>query len=446
MDVKPLLITGGTVLAVNGQDETIESGALLIEGTRIVDIGPADVLGARYPAAERLDASGSVIMPGLVNLHMHSGLIRGTAEDLPVFEWLAKHVDPKHRALTEDLAHAAARLCYAEALLSGTTCVLDMYRFMHKCAVAADELGLRAVLAPYVVDKPGMDWFETLETNRRLVEERNGTSEGRIHVWFALEHLTYNTEEAYRKAAELAAKYDTGIHTHGEESRDMAISLKLRTGRWPVELFHDRGILGPRTVLAHCVWLRREERELLARTGTAVAHCPVSNLKLASGIAPVKELLEMGVTVGIGTDGVKENNNLDMLEEMKFVPLLQKARLLDARVMPAETVIRMATIGGAKALGLDREIGSLEVGKKADLIVIDFRKPHLTPVMGGKYNNAASNVVYAATGADVKHVFIDGRQVVRDHRLVRADVSEIIASGQTAAERLFRLREPFVPA
>jgi 5-methylthioadenosine/S-adenosylhomocysteine deaminase len=213
-----------------------------------------------------------------------------------------------------------------------------------------------------------------------------------------------------------------------------------------VELFHDRGILGPRTVLAHCVWLRREERELLARTGTAVAHCPVSNLKLASGIAPVKELLEMGVTVGIGTDGVKENNNLDMLEEMKFVPLLQKARLLDARVMPAETVIRMATIGGAKALGLDREIGSLEVGKKADLIVIDFRKPHLTPVMGGKYNNAASNVVYAATGADVKHVFIDGRQVVRDHRLVRADVSEIIASGQTAAERLFRLREPFVPA
>jgi len=446
MAEQSLLITGGTILTVNAKDETIEDGALLIEGARIADIGPADALAARYPAAERLDASGSVVMPGLVNLHMHSGLTRGTAEELPVFEWPAKHVDPKHRALTEDLAHAAARLCYAEALLSGTTCVLDMYRHMHKCADAADELGLRAVLAPYVVDKPGMEWFETIETNRRLVEERNGSSEGRIRVWFALEHLTCNTEEAYRKAAELAEKYDTGIHTHGEESRDMAISLRHRTGRWPVELLYDRGVLGPKTVLAHCVWLRQDERELLFRTGTSVAHCPVSNMKLGSGIAPIRELLEMGVNVGIGTDGVKENNNLDMLEELKFVPLLQKARLLDAGVMPAETAIRMATIHGAKALGLDRETGSLEVGKKADLIVIDFRKPHLTPFMGGKYSNAASNVVYAASGADVKHVFVDGRQVVRDHRLVRADVTEIVASGQEAAERLFRLREPFVPA
>ncbi|MBB6675472.1 amidohydrolase [Cohnella nanjingensis] len=440
-----LLIARATILTVNADDEVIDEGAILIERGRIADIGPSAALEARYPNAERLDAAGHAVLPGLVNLHLHSGLIRGTAEDLPVFEWLTKYVDPKHRALTDELAHAAARLSYTEAILSGTTCVMDMYRFMHRCADAADELGLRATLAPYVVDKPGMDYFESLDKNVRLVQERNNTSNGRIQVWFALEHLAYCTEGAYRQAAALAEKYDTGIHTHGEESIEMARRLKAETGRWPVELFYDRGILGPRTVLAHCVWLRDEEMELLARTGTSVAHCPVSNLKLASGIAPVKELLDLGVTVGIGTDGVKENNNLDMLEELKFVPLLQKARLLDATVIKAERALRMATIDGAKALGLDREIGSLEIGKKADLIAVDFRKHHLTPVIGGRYHNVVSNLVYSASGADVNHVVIDGRVVMRDRRLLSADAEEIRQSAQAAAERLFALREPFIP-
>lgn len=440
-----LLITGGTVLTVNESNEVIENGAVLIEKGRIADVGEASSLNAKYANAERLDASGRVVLPGLVNLHMHSGLIRGTAEDLPVFEWLTKYVDPKHRALTEELAYAAARLCYAESILGGTTCVLDMYRYMHRCADAAERLGLRATLAPYVVDKPGMDYFETLDGNTRLVEERNRSANGRIRVWFALEHLTYCTEGAYRRAAELAEKYDTGIHTHGEESIEMARRLKAETGRWPVELFHDRGILGPRTVLAHCVWLQESEMELLAKTGTSVAHCPVSNLKLASGIAPVKELLDLGVTVGIGTDGVKENNSLDMLEELKFVPLLQKARLLDATAIPAETALRMATIDGAKALGLDREIGSLEIGKKADLIVVDFRKPHLTPIIRGKYNNAVSNLVYAASGADVSHVFVGGVPLLKERRLLTDDAEAIRLEAQEAAEKLFELREPYIP-
>ncbi|MDG0793490.1 amidohydrolase [Cohnella ginsengisoli] len=441
-----LLITNATILTVNPVDEVIHGGALLIEKGRIADIGPSDALEAKYAGVERLDATGHVLLPGLVNLHLHSGLIRGTAEDLPVFEWLTKYVDPKHRALTEDIAFDAARLSYTEALLSGTTCVMDMYRYMHKCADAAESLGLRATLAPYVVDKPGMDYFESLDKNVQLVLDRNKTANGRIQVWFALEHLTYCTEDAYRKAAAYAEKYDTGIHTHGEESIEMARRLQAQTGRWPVELFYDRGILGPRTVLAHCVWLQDSERELLARTGTAVAHCPVSNLKLASGIAPVKELLDLGVTVGIGTDGVKENNNLDMLEELKFVPLLQKARLLDATVIKAETALRMATIDGARALGLDGEIGSLEIGKKADLIAVDFRKHHLTPIIRGKYDNAVSNLVYAASGADVNHVFVDGKPLVLGRKLLTADAEEIRLSAQSAAERLFELREPFVPA
>ncbi|MFC5702189.1 amidohydrolase family protein [Cohnella faecalis] len=440
-----LLITGATVLTVNSSDEVIENGAVLIEGSRIADIGPTDILEARYPNVEKLDAAGHAVLPGLVNLHLHSGLIRGTAEDLPVFEWLAKHVDPKHRALTEEIAEAAAKLCYTEALLSGTTCVMDMYRYMHRCADAAERLGIRATLAPYVVDKPGMDYFETLDKNVRLVEERHNTADGRIQVWFALEHLTYCTEDAYRRAAALADKYDTGIHTHGEESWEMARKLKQETGLWPVELFFDRGILGPRTVLAHCVWLEDPEIDLLVKTGTSVAHCPVSNLKLASGIAPVHELLQKGVTVGIGTDGVKENNNLDMLEELKFVPLLQKARLLDASVVTAERALRMATIDGAKALGRDKEIGSLEIGKQADLIVVDYRKPHLTPFLSGKYNNIVSNLVYSASGADVRHTFIAGRSIVRDRVLLTDNSEAIRLQAQEAAEKLFVLREPYIP-
>ncbi|RUS46424.1 amidohydrolase [Cohnella sp. AR92] len=440
-----LLITGGTVLTVNAANEVIETGAVLIENGRIADVGEAAVLEAKYSNVERLDSAGHVVLPGLVNLHLHSGLIRGTAEDLPVFEWLTKYVDPKHRALTDELAFAAARLSYTEGLLSGTTCVMDMYRFMHRCADAAEQLGLRATLAPYVVDKPGMDYFESLDKNIRLVEERNKTANGRIQVWFALEHLTYCTEEAYRRAAKLAEKYDTGIHTHGEESIEMARRLHAETGRWPVELFYDRGILGPKTVLAHCVWLQDSEMELLAKTGTSVAHCPVSNLKLASGIAPIKELLDLGVNVGIGTDGVKENNNLDMLEELKFVPLLQKARLLDATAIPAEIALRMATIDGAKALGLDKEIGSLEVGKKADLIMVDFRKHHLTPIIRGKYNNAVSNLVYSASGSDVSHVFIDGKPIVRERKLLTGDAETIRLEAQEAAEKLFVLREPYIP-
>ncbi|WP_020650340.1 amidohydrolase [Solimonas variicoloris] len=440
-----LLIHGATVLTVNASDEVIADGAVLVEDGRIADIGPSAALLQRWPGVDRHDARGQVLLPGLVNLHLHSGLIRGTAEDMPVFAWLARHVDPKHRVLSADDAYAASRLCYAEALLSGTTTVLDMYRYMHRCADAAEQLGLRAVLAPYVADQPPYTYFETLEANARLVEERHGSAQGRVRVWFGLEHLTYCTEAAFREAARLAEHYGVGIHTHGEESREMASRLHAETGLWPIELFHERGILGPRTVLAHCVWLQPQEIEILARTGTSVAHCPVSNMKLASGICPVPELLDAGVAVGIGSDGVKENNNLDLLEEMKFVPLLQKVRLLDARAMPAPQVLRMATIDGARALGLDDEIGSLERGKKADLILVDFMRPHLTPVLHGAYGNVVSNLVYAARGSDVRLVMVDGQVLVRDGVLLRADVNELMRQAQQATEALIVRREPYVP-
>ena len=445
MKSEVMLITGGTILTVNEQDKIIRDGAILIENGRIADIGPSKQLLSKYARVQVLDASGQVVMPGLINLHLHSGLIRGTAEDLPVFEWLSRYVDPKHRALQQEEAYAAARLCYAEGVKSGTTSVLDMYRFVHRCADAAEETGIRATFAPYVADRPGYDYFETLESNRRLIEDRNGSAEGRINVWIGLEHLAYCTEEAYREAAKMAEKYNTGIHTHGEESLEMSKKVYEKYGRWPVELFYDRGILGPRTVLAHCVWMQESELQLMAKMGSSVAHCPVSNLKLASGIAPIIEMHQHGITVGIGTDGVKENNNLDMLEEMKFVPLLQKVKHYDATLLKAEKVIRMATIDGARALGLEREIGSIEIGKKADIITVDFQKLHMTPILTDPYANVTSNLVYSAQGNDVQNVIIDGKMIMKNRELLTIDEEEVRLSGQQAAESLLARREAFIP-
>ena len=445
MKSNAMLISGGTILTVNERDEMICNGAILVENGLIVDIGPSEELLSKYNGVHVVDVSGQVVMPGLVNLHLHSGLIRGTAEDLPVFEWLSRYVDPKHRALQQEEAYAAARLCYAEGIKSGTTSVLDMYRFVHRCADAAEEIGIRATFAPYVADRPGYDYFETLDTNIQLIEERNGSADGRIHVWVGLEHLAYCTEEAYVEAARIAEKYNTGIHTHGEESLEMSRKVYEKYGRWPVELFYDRGILGPRTILAHCVWMQESELQLMAKTKAAVAHCPVSNLKLASGIAPIQEMHQHGIVVGIGTDGVKENNNLDMLEEMKFVPLLQKVKHYDATLLKAEKVIRMATIDGAKALGLDREIGSIEIGKKADIITVDFRKLHLTPTLTDSYANITSNLVYAAQGNDVQNVWIDGKLIMENRKLLTIDEEKARVGGQIAAEQLLARREAFIP-
>lgn len=447
MVTNSILIKNGVIITVNSINQVITKGALLIQNRRIVAIGATEELESQYStsADKIIDGAGKVVLPGFINLHLHSGLIRGTAEDLPLWEWLAKYVDPMHRVLQEDEAYVAAKLCYAEAIKSGTTCVLDMYRYMHRCADAATEIGIRAVLAPYVADEPGYDYFETLEENELLIQEKHGCGNGRVHVWIGLEHLTYCTEEAFRKARELADHYGVGIHTHGAESLEMAERVTAKYKRRFIEIFYDRGILGPKTVLAHCVWLRSNEVELLAKTNTSVAHCPVSNMKIASGVAPIPQYLCRGVNVGIGTDGVKENNNLDMIEEMKFVSLLQKVNLLDAAVMPAVQVLRMATINGAVALGLEKEIGSLEVGKKADVIIVDFQKLHLAPYLTEEFQNIIPNLVYAAHGQDVETVLIDGQIVMENRKLTYLeDEKKLIEEVTDVTKTLLQRRREFV--
>jgi len=440
------LIVNAYVVTVDSEFNILHDGAVCYENDRILEVGASDDLLKKYHDAEIMDATDMVLMPGLINTHLHSGLIRGTAEDLPVWEWIALHVDPKHRVLTPDDAYVASKLCYSESLLAGTTTVVDMYRHMHRCADAAAETGIRAVLVPYVGDREGYEYFETVDSNERLYLERHGDADGRIEVWFGIEHIVYTSEESFRRIAKLAEKYDTGIHTHGEESIQMANMIREEYGCAPIQEFYNRGILGPKSLIAHCCWITPYEIDILRSTGSSIAHCPVSNMKLASGICPVPSALAAGVAVGIGSDGVKENNSLDLFEEMKFAALLQKIGSLDARAMPAEEVIRMATIYGARAIGREDDLGSLEAGKKADMVLLELRKPHMYPAIYGKYENIVPNIVYSANSGDVHTVIVNGETRVKNHELVSVNLDNLLDLYQSHTEKLLERREPFVPS
>ena len=439
------LIRNGIVLpmaASNGSPRAIDPGSVLIDGTAIVAVGAVDDIDAdpRAAGADVIDATDHAVIPGLHNCHLHSGLLRGTAESMSLWDWLKAYVDPAHKALTPEIARVASLQCYAESLLAGTTSVMDMWRFMEGSAEVATELGIRATLVPYVADEEGFDFFESIDSNRRLLESHHTAADGRVRTWVGLEHLMYCTKECFAQAVELMDEFGTGLHTHSSESIwEVEESLK-RWGRRPIEVFHDRGILGPRTVVAHAVWLSDREIELLAQTGTSVAHCPTSNMKLSSGAARVGDLRRAGVKVGIGSDGEKENNNLDLVEEMKFASLLQKVSTLDPTSGDPWDVIRQATIDGATAIGIGDVTGSLEAGKRADVVTISLDGLHTTPIMHGDLFNVAAHIVFSATGRDVRDVWIDGRRVVAGGAPQTFDVARVRAEAQAAAEELFERR------
>ena len=436
-----ILIRNGVVLPMSGPKVSFDPGSVLVEGDTILAVGPVDALDAdtRSEGAAVVDATGHAVIPGLHNCHLHSGLLRGTAESLSLWDWLKTYVDPAHKALTPEIAKAASLHCYAEGLLAGTTSVMDMWRFMEGSAEVADELGIRATLVPYVADGE-FDWFETIESNRRLLETHRTYAGGRVRTWVGLEHLMYCSEACFADAVKLMEEFDTGLHTHSSESIwEVEESLK-RWGRRPIEVFYQRGILGPKTVVAHCVWLSDIEIELLAKTGTSAAHCPCSNMKLSSGPARIGAMRAAGIAVGIGSAGGKGNNNVDLVEEMKFASLLQKLTTLDPTTGDPWDVLPMATIDGARALGLDDVVGSLEPGKRADLVVIDLSGLQTTPLLHGADFNAAAHVVFSASGRDVRDVWVDGTRLVADSKPLTFDIGSVRATAQAAAEELFERR------
>ncbi|MFP3869254.1 MAG: amidohydrolase family protein [Syntrophobacteria bacterium] len=422
-----LLISGGLVLTMNQERETWSEGAVAVSGDRIVAVGKASILAEEIQARERLDAAGCLVMPGLINMHTHAAMtcFRGLADDLPLKQWLHEHIFPAEaRHINEDSVYWGSMLAVVEMIGSGTTTCCDGYFYEGSAAKAVAESGIRAIVAQGVVDFPALgvpDPRANLKAAEAFIFRWQGKSTRLRPSIFC--HSAYTCSPGtLRRAKEICTGHGVLLQIHLAETRAEVEEVQRLHGRPPVKHLQDLGLLDAATVCHHAVWVDGEEIELLAHGGVGVSHNPESNMKLASGVAPVPEMIAAGVKVGLGTDGCASNNNLDMFKEMDTAAKLHKVHRGDPAVCSAVEVTNMATRGGAAALGMADEIGSLETGKKADIITIDLDQPHLTPMY-----EPCSHLVYAARGADVRDVVIDGRVVMRRGRILFADKQEVMA-------------------
>lgn len=423
------------ILPMAGPAPVLEHHAVVLQGSTIADIGPSDTIASRWTADKVLQLDTHVVLPGLINAHTHGPmtLLRGFADDLPLHPWLQEKIWPAEaRCMSEDFVRAGARLGIAEMLLSGTTCFTDMYFFPDCIAEVAEAAGIRAQLASPVLDFPTVwasDAEEYISKATRLHDQYRHHE--RISVCFG-PHAPYTVSDApLQKLAMLAEELDVGIHMHIHENAQEISDALRHSGLRPLMRLKQLDLLGPRLQGVHLTQLTQDEIALLAETGVQAIHCPASNMKLASGFSPVVALASAGVNVALGTDGAASNNNLDMLAELRLAALLQKGHDGDAAVLPALEVLRMATLHGARVLGMDERLGSLEPGKLADLIAVDLNHVSTQPVY-----DPASTLVYSASRQQVSHSWVHGVPVVGNHRLLRLPLDEILAEAATWATQV----------
>jgi 5-methylthioadenosine/S-adenosylhomocysteine deaminase len=429
-----LIILGGTIMTMNDRGDVYAAGAIAIKDETIAAVGPQPEILAGFRAKQTLAYEEDIILPGLINAHTHAAMtcFRGLADDLPLETWLQEHIFPAERHISRELVYWGTRLAIAEMLLSGTTTFCDMYLFADAVAQAARETGIRAVVGEVLYDFPSAN-YGSPENGLKFTESLLQTWQDDPRIRVAVQpHAVYTcSPDLLSRCGELAERYDARLIIHLSETHQEVADCQQRYGATPVAHLQQLGLLNQRLVADHGVVLSPPDLELLAASGASVAHCPESNMKLASGVAPVVELLRQGVNVALGTDGCASNNNLDMVQEMDTAAKLHKVHHLDPTVMPAPAVLGLATRGGARALNLDSKLGSLEPGKQADLIVIDGDQPHLVPLY-----NPYSQLVYAAGGADVRTVLIAGRVVVQDRRLLTLDAAEAMARVREYARQI----------
>jgi len=426
--MKKMLIKGATILDMRN-DEPF-AGDILIEGDRIAGIGP-DIGEAE--ADEVIQAEGMAAMPGLVNAHQHTpmSLLRGFSDDLKLMDWLERKMLPAEARMTPEDVYWGAKLAMAEMIRSGTTAFADMYIHMNEIAAAVEETGMRASLTRGLVfkeDDGGRRMAEALD----LIKRWSGKADGRITTMFG-PHAPYTVPpERWREVIRLAEQEDIPIHTHLAETVEEVAMIRERYGMTPTEYLVHVGLFErAHVLLAHAVHLNRRDVGRLRGMRGGVAHNPVSNLKLGCGIAPVSDLIAQGITVGIGTDGAGSATTLDLFAEIRAAAWLQKLDCGDPAKLPAMEALRMATVGSASLLGIAHEVGTLEAGKKADIMLIDLRKPHLQPV-----HNLASLLACSAVGADVDTTIVNGRVLMRGRRLLTIDEDELFAQVSKRARRI----------
>jgi len=424
-----LLVTGGLVVTLDQQGTLFDKGAIAIRGDRILAIGNAVEMSRRFTAGKTISAEGQVVMPGLVNTHNHAAmaLLRGISDDLPLMDWLTKYIFPAEAASVDpDFVHWGTLLACAEMIRSGTTTFADMYYFEETVAEAVKSAGMRAIVGQTVLDFPAPD--------HKTPGAALSWAEGFFQRWrndtlvrpAIAPHAPFTVSVDNLKACDtLARKFQVPLLIHLSETLDEQRQILQKYGTTPARHLETLGVLSPLAVAAHCVWVDDEDIKLLKKHEVGVAHNPESNMKLASGIAPIAQLLRLGVPVGLGTDGPASNNDLNLWEAMDIAGKLQKVHLADPTVLPAEQVVRMATILGAKALHLDSEIGSLEAGKKADLIILETKRAHLLP----RYN-LYSHLVNTYKGSDIAASIIAGKIVFEKGKLLTLDEPQILGKAQ----------------
>ncbi len=431
-----LLIRGGTILTMNDRFDVVQ-GDVSIRNGRIAAVGQVEA-GAHDTT---IDASGALVLPGFVQTHIHlcQTIFRGYADDLALIDWLRTRVWPMEAAHTPASLRASARLAACELLSTGTTTVLTMETVHDTDAVfeTVADTGLRAVIGKCMMDADVAVPARLMERTQASIDESlalrrrwDGAAGGRLHAAFAPRFALSCSRDLLEAVGALSAGHGMLVHTHASEQQAEIALVESRTGRRNIEYFHDIGLTSERLCVAHCVWVDEREQDILATRHVKVLHCPGSNLKLGSGIAPILELRARGVCVSLGADGAACNNRLDMFEEMRLAAVLQAVRR-GPGVLPARDVVWMATREGARALGLDADIGSIEPGKRGDVIVVELNRPHLVPGP-----DPYSTLVYAARGSDVRATIVDGHVLVRDFTPVHLDPAEIVADARSAARSL----------
>lgn len=439
MEEADLILKGGIVVTMNDAGDVFDLGAVVVQGDRIVAVGP-EAIATQYTARETVDCAGQAVIPGLVNAHTHlpMTLLRGLADDRRLDVWLLGYMMPVEREFVNpDFVRLGTLLACAEMVRSGVTCFADMYYYEEDVAWAVVEAGLRGLCTQTVLKFPSPDaasYEESLEASRDFIRRWKGHP---LVVPGVAPHAPYTcTEDILRACAELAVEFDVPLHIHIAETAQEVEDSRREHGMPVVPWVKKQGVLEAKVLAAHCVHIDAGEMRTLRNAGAGVAHNPTSNLKLSSGIAPVKQMLEVGLHVGIGTDGPASNNDLDMFEEMRLAALLAKGVSGDPTALPAKQALALATIEGARALHLGDITGSLEPGKRADIAIVNLSGLHQTPKFGHEANAIYAQLVYTGKSSDVAHVLCNGRWLMRDRRLLTLDEQDLAVQAQEMAEQI----------